>query len=43
MYINSLSGGSVYASRIYDTAVQFVSPDVSTICTSAASMGAILM
>jgi ATP-dependent Clp protease protease subunit len=43
MYINS-PGGSVYAGLgIYDT-MQFVSPDVSTICTGmAASMGAILM
>ncbi len=43
MYINS-PGGSVYAGLgIYDT-MQFVSPDLSTICTGmAASMGAILM
>jgi ATP-dependent Clp protease protease subunit len=43
MYINS-PGGSVYAGLgIYDT-MQFVSPDVSTICTGiAASMGAVLM
>jgi len=43
MYINS-PGGSVYAGLgIYDT-MQFVSPDVSTICTSlAASMGAVLL
>src|SRR6266699_6176951 len=43
MYINS-PGGSVYAGLgIYDT-MQFVSPDVATICTGmAASMGAILM
>ncbi|HEU0226922.1 MAG TPA: ATP-dependent Clp protease proteolytic subunit [Arachidicoccus soli] len=43
MYINS-PGGSVYAGLgIYDT-MQFVSPDVSTICTGmAASMSAILM
>lgn len=43
MYINS-PGGSVYAGLgIYDT-MQFVSPDISTICTGmAASMGAILM
>lgn len=43
MYINS-PGGSVYSGLgIYDT-MQFVSPDVSTICTGmAASMGAILM
>lgn len=43
MYINS-PGGSVYAGLgIYDT-MQYVSPDVSTICTGlAASMGAILL
>ena len=43
MYINS-PGGSVYAGLgIYDT-MQFVSPDVSAICTGiAASMAAILM
>ncbi len=43
MYINS-PGGSVYAGLgIYDT-MQFVSPDIATICTGiAASMGAILM
>lgn len=43
MYINS-PGGNVYAGLgIYDT-MQFVSPDVATICTGmAASMGAILM
>jgi ATP-dependent Clp protease protease subunit len=43
MYINS-PGGSVYAGLgIYDT-MQFVSPDVNTICTSlAASMGAVLL
>lgn len=43
MYINS-PGGSVYAGMgMYDT-MQFVSPDVSTICTGmAASMGAVLM
>ncbi|BAV09068.1 ATP-dependent Clp protease, protease subunit [Filimonas lacunae] len=43
MYINS-PGGSVYAGLgIYDT-MQFVSPDVATICTGmAASMAAILM
>lgn len=43
MYINS-PGGSVYAGLgMYDT-MQFVSPDVSTICTGmAASMGAVLM
>ena len=43
MYINS-PGGSVYAGLgIYDT-MQFVSPDISTICTGiAASMGAVLM
>jgi ATP-dependent Clp protease, protease subunit len=43
MYINS-PGGSVYAGLgMYDT-MQFVSPDVATICTGmAASMGAVLM
>ncbi len=43
MYINS-PGGGVYAGLgIYDT-MQYVSPDVSTICTGlAASMGAILL
>ena len=43
MYINS-PGGSVYAGMaIYDT-MQFVKPDVSTLCTGlAASMGAFLL
>lgn len=43
MYINS-PGGSVYAGLgIYDT-MQFIGPEVSTICTGmAASMGAVLM
>ena len=43
MYINS-PGGSVYAGMgIYDT-MQFVKPDVATICTGiAASMGAVLL
>jgi ATP-dependent Clp protease protease subunit len=43
MYINS-PGGGVYAGfGIYDT-MQFVTPDVATICTGiAASMGAVLM
>jgi ATP-dependent Clp protease, protease subunit len=43
MYINS-PGGSVYAGLgMYDT-MQFVSPDISTICTGmAASMGAVLL
>ena len=43
MYINS-PGGSVYAGLgVYDT-MQFVSPDVSTICTGmAASMGCVLL
>ena len=43
IYINS-PGGSVYAGLgIYDT-MQFISPDVATICTGmAASMGAILL
>ena len=43
LYINS-PGGSVYAGLgIYDT-MQYISPDVSTICTGlAASMGAVLL
>ncbi|MEP2772876.1 MAG: ATP-dependent Clp protease proteolytic subunit [Fulvivirga sp.] len=43
MYINS-PGGSVYAGLgIYDT-MQYVNPDVATICTGlAASMGAVLL
>lgn len=43
MYINS-PGGAVYAGLgIYDT-MQFVTPDIATICTGiAASMGAVLM
>ena len=43
MYINS-PGGSVYAGMgIYDT-MQYVRPDVATVCTSlAASMGAVLL
>jgi ATP-dependent Clp protease protease subunit len=43
MYINS-PGGSVYAGLgIYDT-MQYVNPDVSTICTGlAASMAAVLL
>ncbi len=43
MYINS-PGGSVYAGLgIYDT-MQYVRPDVATICTSlAASMGSVLL
>lgn len=43
LYVNS-PGGSVYAGLgIYDT-MQYVSPDISTICTGlAASMGAILL
>jgi len=43
MYVNS-PGGSVYAGLgMYDT-MQFVGPDVSTICTGmAASMGAVLL
>jgi ATP-dependent Clp protease, protease subunit len=43
MYLNS-SGGSVYAGLgIYDT-MQFINPDVATICTGmAASMGAVLL
>jgi ATP-dependent Clp protease, protease subunit len=43
VYVNS-PGGSVYAGLgIYDT-MQYVSPDVATICTGlAASMGAVLL
>lgn len=43
IYVNS-PGGSVYAGLgIYDT-MQYISPDVATICTGmAASMGAVLM
>lgn len=43
LYINS-PGGSVYAGfGIYDT-MQYISPDVATICTGmAASMGAVLL
>ena len=43
MYINS-PGGSVYAGLgIYDT-MQYISPDVATICTGiAASMGTVLL
>src|SRR6187549_4184719 len=43
MYVNS-PGGSVYAGLgMYDT-MQYVRPDVATICTSlAASMGAVLL
>jgi ATP-dependent Clp protease, protease subunit len=43
LYINS-PGGSVYAGlAIYDT-IQFIKPDVSTLCTGiAASMGAFLL
>lgn len=43
MYVNS-PGGSVYAGLgIYDT-MQFINPDVATICTGmAASMGAVLL
>ena len=43
MYINS-PGGSVYAGMgVYDT-MQYINPDISTICTGmAASMGAFLL
>src|SRR5258705_11333053 len=43
MYINS-PGGSVYAGLgMYDT-MQFITPDIATICTGmAASMGSLLM
>ncbi len=42
--IYTATGGSVYAGLgIYDT-MQFIAPDISTICTGmAASMGAVLM
>src|SRR5436190_10749414 len=43
MYINSPGGGVYSGLGIYDT-MQFVTPDIATICTGiAASMGAILM
>ena len=43
MYINSPGGSVISGLGIYDT-MQFVSPDVSTICTGlAASMGAVLL
>lgn len=43
MYINSPGGSVIDGFGIYDT-MQYVKPDVSTICTSmAASMGAVLL
>lgn len=43
MYINSPGGSVIAGLGIYDT-MQFVSPDVGTICTGlAASMGAVLL
>ena len=43
MFINSPGGSVIAGMGIYDT-MQYVSPDVSTICTSlAASMGAVLL
>lgn len=43
MFINSPGGSVISGLGIYDT-MQYVSPDVSTICTSlAASMGAVLL
>ncbi|MDG2449155.1 MAG: ATP-dependent Clp protease proteolytic subunit [Saprospiraceae bacterium] len=43
MFINSPGGSVIAGLGIYDT-MQYVSPDVSTICTSmAASMGAVLL
>lgn len=43
MYINSPGGSVISGLGIYDT-MQYVSPDVSTICTGlAASMGAVLL
>jgi ATP-dependent Clp protease, protease subunit len=43
MYINSPGGSVIAGLGIYDT-MQFIAPDVATICTSlAASMGAVLL
>jgi len=43
MYLNSPGGSVVAGLGIYDT-MQFINPDVATICTGmAASMGAVLM
>ncbi len=43
MYINSPGGSVIAGMGIYDT-MQFVSPDVATLCTGlAASMGAVLL
>ncbi len=43
MYINSPGGSVIAGMGIYDT-MQYVSPDVATICTGlAASMGAVLL
>ncbi len=43
LFINSPGGGVIAGLGIYDT-MQYVSPDVSTICTGlAASMGAVLL
>jgi len=43
MFINSPGGGVIAGLGIYDT-MQYVSPDISTICTGlAASMGAVLL
>lgn len=43
MYINSPGGSVIAGLGIYDT-MQFISPDISTICTGmAASMGAVLL
>ncbi len=43
MYINSPGGSVIAGMGIYDT-MQFVSPDVTTLCTGlAASMGAVLL
>ena len=42
IYINS-PGGSVYAGLgIYDT-MQYIKPEIATICTGIASMGAVLL
>ncbi|WP_171253173.1 ATP-dependent Clp protease proteolytic subunit, partial [Acinetobacter baumannii] len=43
LYINSPGGSTTAGLAIYDT-MQFIKPDVSTICVGmAASMGAILL
>ncbi len=43
MFVNSPGGGVIAGLGIYDT-IQYISPDVATICTGmAASMGAVLL